>query len=88
MDKKQVPKYKIILEIPFKVGSKADASVLKQKVKQRTPNIRFTPLVKSGKIFSFKGRLQYTKSIAAPAATVKRVIAERTPGASVRVMKV
>lgn len=85
--KKQTPKYKIVIEIPFKTASTSDATMLKRAIKARTPKIVFTSLVKAGKNYGFKGRLSYVKAIAASASDVKRVISAQTPGAVVRVTK-
>lgn len=85
--KKQTPKYKIVIEIPFKTATTADATMLKRSIKARTPKIVFTSLAKSGKNYTFKGKLSYIKAIAATASDVKRIISEQTPGAIVRVTK-
>lgn len=88
VSKKQTQRYRIILEIPFgPVGSASDASVLKKKIKAKTPKIAFSPVSKTRSGFIFKGKLSYVKSIAAPASAIKQTLIART-GAKVSVIKV
>lgn len=82
-------KYKIVIELKFgPYNTSDDAAAVKKHVKSKAPKIVFGAVTKSRNGHCFNGKLTTVKSVAAPAAYVKRAISERAPGAKVTVTKV
>lgn len=81
-------KYRIVIELAFgPYASETDVSTVKKNIKSKAPKVVFGPIKKTKHGHSFKGRMNFVKSVAAPAHILKQAIAERTPGAKVTVTK-
>lgn len=86
VQKKQ--KYKIVIELVFgPYASEADVAQVKKNIKAKAPKVAFSNVKKTKRGHVFQGRLNFVKSVAAPANILRQAIAERTPGAKVTVTK-
>lgn len=85
---KTAQKWKINVEIPFgPFRSPEEAALIKNKVKAKASRVAFTQVVKSRSGYSFKGRLSYSKSIAASKEQIVSILKARTPRAKISVVK-